>query len=224
MNIYMYTVYTYLSVDIYECMSNVSITCRYRRYVLSPYISCYICICSSILSVPLLITCTLIFTHMMYMYVCDCDRKYHNRAEVADESSLFVCCCFFFVVVVAGEAEACNHRVYWCFLYSFWVSIVMRVYSHAAKNAGGSLRWIWIILHTAIMSKSSSIRRFGSFMLVLSLSRSTQASLFFFFFISLWCLKLKLARDSLTNQIHQAADSLVERWSCKFHKKTKKKG
>lgn len=38
MNIYMYTVYTYLSVDIYECTSNVSITCRYRRYVLSPFI------------------------------------------------------------------------------------------------------------------------------------------------------------------------------------------
>lgn len=34
MNIYMYTVYTYLSVDIYECMSNVSIMCRYCWYVL----------------------------------------------------------------------------------------------------------------------------------------------------------------------------------------------
>lgn len=44
MNIYMYTVYTYLSVDIYECMSNVSITCRYRQYVLSLYMSCYISI------------------------------------------------------------------------------------------------------------------------------------------------------------------------------------
>lgn len=36
MNIYMYTVYTYLSVDIYECMSNVSITCSFCRFVSRP--------------------------------------------------------------------------------------------------------------------------------------------------------------------------------------------
>lgn len=46
MNIYMYTVYTYLSVDIYECMSNVSITCSFCRFVSRPlYIMIYIRIC-----------------------------------------------------------------------------------------------------------------------------------------------------------------------------------
>lgn len=65
-----YTVYTYLSVDIYECMSNVSITCSYRQCVLSPYISCYICICSSILSV--------VHSHSNRMYMKCCDVSYHN--------------------------------------------------------------------------------------------------------------------------------------------------
>lgn len=37
--IHVYRIYIYLSVDIYECMSNVSVTCRFRQYVSSPYIS-----------------------------------------------------------------------------------------------------------------------------------------------------------------------------------------
>lgn len=55
MNIYMYTVYTYLSVDIYECMSNVSITCSLSH---SLYSSCYnpLCICHRFSLTP---TCTL---------------------------------------------------------------------------------------------------------------------------------------------------------------------
>lgn len=105
MNIYMYTVYTYLSVDIYECMSNVSITCRYRQYVLYIMLYLYMLLhsfCSR------LTTCTLMFTYIMYMYsvVCDCDVSYHNCAEVAYDSRVF----FFFKL--SWDAEACDHRVY----------------------------------------------------------------------------------------------------------------
>lgn len=67
--IYTCILYIYLSVDIYECMSNVSITCRYRQYVLSPYISCYICICFFILSVPQLSTCTLVFKYNVHVKI-----------------------------------------------------------------------------------------------------------------------------------------------------------
>lgn len=49
MNIYMYTVYTYLRVDIYECMSNVSITCWFRQFVSSPdiFVEAARCFCSA---------------------------------------------------------------------------------------------------------------------------------------------------------------------------------
>lgn len=91
MNIYMYTVYTYLSVDIYECMSNVSVTCRYRQYI-----SCYICICSPH---PFCST----FDHMdidisdiMCMYDVSCVivilSYYHNCAKVAHDGQVLSTC------------------------------------------------------------------------------------------------------------------------------------
>lgn len=138
MNIYMYTVYTYLSVDIYECTSNVSITCRYRRYVLSPFIYHVI----------------FVYAPPFFAFAADymCTRT-HVWCTCKVKCAIVM---FLITIVQKGfvffperrrDAEACNHRVFIVFFFSFFFFGQFqlpwwRLFIHTQQDAGGRIRWM----------------------------------------------------------------------------------
>lgn len=138
MNIYMYTVYTYLSVDIYECTSNVSITCRYRRYVLSPFIYHVI----------------FVYAPPFFAFAADCMcTRTHVWCTCKVKCAIVM---FLITIVQKGfvffperrrDAEACNHRVFIVFFFSFFFFGQFqlpwwRLFIHTQQDAGGRIRWM----------------------------------------------------------------------------------